>query len=535
MENPADLDASIPWVARGYSNTLQSKKYGRTTKDGETNFLLCAEDDVHLSTDLKTSTPVQKQAQQVRQRPKSASAAYSAYSRTTPPRPQSATVTGGWRKPRPLSAQRPSSGRPWKVLPGEDGKKRRAWSAGPRRPASAVSLNKKSYTLVSRAFEDERLMYEFSPHPNHRFLDRHARCFDHTHIHLQLLLTRPQTACRHCGEFRCPMGDCAYGTNSTVVSPGSRPRSAAGVRDPPETEYEQYIAYTRPARPSTAPPGGRRGLAEREPVTRGHIPHFCNFVQSAILHERDHSTEIHHHDHHHHHHQYSDVDIDRKDSSSQGHGGRRSARPSTEPEYVRPESPAVSEVEVKEEDDWDEKIDVTIVDKENEPEFQNDSEIRNITPPPIPHPPLHPRPKPCSVWMETPPVKKPVPPPLPKPVEKHKPVENPKRVCVKKEKRPVERERQKREMEPPEPVKAAEPEPPPPPPPPEPVEESKPQVKERPVVGPPDLPELKPAERPATPVKQPTPTPPKHPIQGGVDVVKVDPLVRQNNLLFIAY
>ena len=79
--------------------------------------------------------------------------------------------------------------------------------------------------------DEERFSWKFQPHPDNRYFNRHARCHNHTHMHTQLLRSRPQTACENYREEgRCPTSSSTY-----------RPLSAG-----PRSQHARFIQAHRP-------------------------------------------------------------------------------------------------------------------------------------------------------------------------------------------------------------------------------------------------------------------------------------------------
>ena len=104
--------------------------------------------------------------------------------------------------------------------------RRRVKSAGSARHPSELV---KSYSLISRAYVELKYQDSIQAAPSQNYLDRHARCLDHTHIHTQLLQDRPRAACENCG---------------VLCYDAFRPSSAPSRRTTPG--QENYINYLRP-------------------------------------------------------------------------------------------------------------------------------------------------------------------------------------------------------------------------------------------------------------------------------------------------
>ena len=175
-----------------------------------------------------------------RTRPKSASARQQL--RTSRTRVQSPS--------RPQSAQPPTR-RPMSGLPS-----RRIKSAGTtsRSPGDL----QKSYTMVVRTYEHGKFQSAVNANPDCRYFDRHARCFDHSHLHSKLSWTRPQKPCRVGGW-------CGPPTERDLDEYIESQTVGASRRKTPDESWEvelderqlRYVASMRPwtsaARPRTAP------------------------------------------------------------------------------------------------------------------------------------------------------------------------------------------------------------------------------------------------------------------------------------------
>ena len=151
---------------------------------------------------------------------------------------------------RPRSAQVPAR-RPMSGLPS-----RRIKSAGMER-RSAGDLQK-SYTMIVRTYEHGKFQSSINANPDCRYFDRHARCFDHTHLHSKLIWTRPQKPCRVGGWCGPPTErDLDEYAQSQIV--GSSGRKAPDESWEVELDERQlrYVACLRPwtsaTRPRTAP------------------------------------------------------------------------------------------------------------------------------------------------------------------------------------------------------------------------------------------------------------------------------------------
>ena len=158
---------------------------------------------------------------------------------------------------RPKSAQIPPK-RPMSGLTN-----RRVKSAG-MTSRSARDLQK-SYTMTVRTYEHGKFESSINANPDCRFFDRHARCFDHTHLHSKLIWTRPQKPCRVGGWCGPPNEKDLneYVQSQTIRSSGRRVPDESWEVELNERQL-RYVACLRPwtsaTRPKTAPTTVRFGI-----------------------------------------------------------------------------------------------------------------------------------------------------------------------------------------------------------------------------------------------------------------------------------
>ncbi|XP_074643243.1 uncharacterized protein LOC141900312 [Tubulanus polymorphus] len=150
--------------------------------------------------------------------------------------------------------------------------KRRIHSAGTiRGDISNKSNNNNDDKNVRRLFSAlSRSRVEnskhFQPDPDYRFLDRHAHCLGHDHLHAHLLCRRPRAIGDGCAARSC--GTEHTSTFLHTASPALHER--IGIRR---------------RRPRTAPSSRQdyAGLPYGK-LVRGRVVHFCNFVRPVELH-----------------------------------------------------------------------------------------------------------------------------------------------------------------------------------------------------------------------------------------------------------
>ena len=233
------IDSRTPWIADGYKvklfedETLKEAAIRPTVKD---NFILTNKDDpkTYVEYDIGGQTSVTPQRpKQAQRRIKSAS---SVRLQDRPWRQQT--------KPKYPSGFVPRS-RPASALPGKTRSlistptPRRIKSAGSVRTQTetraweTVNNLRQGFTLVNKLYENDYRssnirLHPASPAPDYRYFDRHARCYNHTHAHRQLLQGRPQPACERYLEV----------CGSRAISP-ARP-------DDHNVQPQRYIDYHRP-------------------------------------------------------------------------------------------------------------------------------------------------------------------------------------------------------------------------------------------------------------------------------------------------
>ncbi|XP_052800171.1 uncharacterized protein LOC128231412 isoform X5 [Mya arenaria] len=281
------IDAKLAWLADGYKPklfedaSLKQKEVEPTIRD---NFLLTPQDDPRTFVEYNIGGQSEEEPRRpktAQRRIKSASSVHlkdRPWRNQAPPRYPESFVP----RSRPVSAK-PTSTRPASAVPA------RGWSRSvtpsPRRVKSAGSTRtlaenhsrdvidnlRKGFTLVNKLYDNairssNIRLHPASPAPDYRYFDRHSRCYDHNHAHLRLSNYRPQPAC---GGF--------------LESCGSRAISPAR-KDDPNVQPQRYIDYHRP---STAPTTrGELQYVQRPSSSRGHRPHFCNFVHQMHLHNK---------------------------------------------------------------------------------------------------------------------------------------------------------------------------------------------------------------------------------------------------------
>ena len=247
------IHAGIPWIADGYKenaakrispsgsvvesidNVKDFEDYGIGAEKYGKRRVQSANDSSRLSGNYALS-----QDRYCRTRPKSTSTRQQLRTSRTMVQPPS----------RPQSAQAPPK-RPMSGLPS-----RRIKSAGTE-GRSAGDL-KKSYTMVIRTYEHGKFQSAINANPDCRYFDRHARCFDHTHLHSKLIWKRPQKPCRVGGW-------CGPPTERDLDEYIEMQRIASSGMKTPDDSWEvelderqmRYVASMRPwtsaTRPRTAP------------------------------------------------------------------------------------------------------------------------------------------------------------------------------------------------------------------------------------------------------------------------------------------
>jgi hypothetical protein len=214
----AMLQSGVPWLADGYHTKLFASepiKRDKVLPSDNDNFALLPEEDAPSFVSFRVSTPTPLAAQR---RVKSAT---TIRIQNRYERPRTAhgnpSVSG---KENAVPA-RPSSARIQSTAAALRMRQRRVKSASSVRSSTAtkptissssdVVTARKSFTLVNRLYEDEYLrsaihLHPEGPGPDYRYFDRHSRCLDHTHMHTDLMLERPSTACSnyppHCDDIR---------------------------------------------------------------------------------------------------------------------------------------------------------------------------------------------------------------------------------------------------------------------------------------------------------------------------------------------
>lgn len=257
------LHAGIPWVADGYQTSASESSHHKTMAMME-----CLESsrsgvlssDAQLMLGLRPSTPVKRQRQRVRsativklQEREALKSTKTDCSENKPPpyysgfrgkRPSSSHV--GNRVKVQMSQRRPASAMATFKSP-KPASARPCGAHG--RPMSAPAYR----ALTPQTNNSQRPCTAHvwgalvpSAAPDHRYLDRHARCLGHNHIHADLLKGRPQMACENCGIL-CPNNDvCHKMDRSSIIA-----EKEANLR------ADRHWKYVNSMRPRTAPPSGR--------------------------------------------------------------------------------------------------------------------------------------------------------------------------------------------------------------------------------------------------------------------------------------
>ncbi len=259
------MQAKVAWAADGYvyNTKKQMSTYRSTPSVISTdnahftidNVSMCS-DDYALSSPTKIQRRRVKSASALRERNVQNNRAWDNVSvgsngYRTPRRPQSAALCTrkAWSETsstRPGTSQ--SSYRNYPSRPGtsqSDYKSEYNSNALHNAQKQTQHLHK-SFTLVSRWYQEFKFQSSVQASPDNHFFDRHSRCFNHTHLHRKLLRERPQTACEECHSLYPSARYAVNASSSDVHKPES---ITAQYND----ATEEQIRYTNSMRPRTAP------------------------------------------------------------------------------------------------------------------------------------------------------------------------------------------------------------------------------------------------------------------------------------------
>lgn len=199
------LHPRLAWLADGYKPILASKE--SILPDSEDGFCLLIEEQDRPYSAVRATTPITLPNRRVKSAGHIRSSALGPASRNEIP------------------TQRRKSARP---------PSRPESKMGPRpiRRIKSANMNRAKYTdngftLVNRMYDDEKVKYRINLHPppDYRYMDRHSRCFDHTHVHTHAGSYRSQTACDGGMRDYCPTYRSPTDTRSSQAN-DNRPQTA---------------------------------------------------------------------------------------------------------------------------------------------------------------------------------------------------------------------------------------------------------------------------------------------------------------------